>query len=366
MSMPCKLPEHDAIPIAHYGDSPEAKEKEVYRRGLALRYGKYMQMISGVHYNTSFTQEFWEIFMKAVGDTSEKQHFINEGYLHLVRNFIRYRWLLAYLFGASPLNHDSYRCTSLHKDRNEAVSLRLSRCGYSNPANIHITYNNFQEHFNDIKKAVETPHPAYTKLGLEKDGQRIQLNDHILQIGNEYYFSIRLKPPKPYDDVLDALAKHGVEYIEVRIFDLNPFDGIGVNADQLYFCRLFLLFCLFEPSPPVDEKMLNVSTQNQQIVALKGRNPSLKIEKDGEMIGLTEWSKELLEAMQPLAELLDQNFKKPLYTRILTHYMQALKDPSLLPGFKVMNEMKEKKEDFLEYGLEKARKYHELFSKKDA
>jgi len=52
-SMPCSLPDENAIPIARYGNSNVGRAKTVYRIGLAHRYGKRMQMIAGLHYNWS-------------------------------------------------------------------------------------------------------------------------------------------------------------------------------------------------------------------------------------------------------------------------------------------------------------------------
>lgn len=369
-SMPGHLPNVEDIPIAYYGESKEAKQKEIYRRGLALRYGKYMQTISGVHHNFSFSPKLWDVLMKLSGTKLKKQAFMNEGYLHIVRNFIRYRWLLVYLFGASPFHDPTYKCRLLNPDRSEAVSLRSSRCGYSNPAKIDVDYNSFDKHLKSLIKATKTPHPAYTKLGLKKDGSRlrpdvgfskadeqIQLNDHILQIGNEYYFSIRLKPATPVKDLLGSLRKNGVAYIEVRIFDLNPFEPTGVTVDQLYFSQLFLLYCLFKTSPPVDQKVLDEGTENQQMVALKGRNPSLQIQQNGRKIKMLTWAEELLTEMKPLAQLMDQNLAKPRFTKLINHYQKALKNPATLPAFKAVRELQKTDQNFLKYGLRKAKTY---------
>src|SRR5215468_11232143 len=84
-SMPCRLPDEAAIPIGRYGTSNVGRAKSVYRTGLTHRYGKRMQMISGIHYNFSMP---------------DKRS--NDDYFGLIRNFRRNSWLLLYLFGASP------------------------------------------------------------------------------------------------------------------------------------------------------------------------------------------------------------------------------------------------------------------------
>ncbi len=357
MSMPARLPAEKDIPIARYGDSPEGQEKEIYRRGLALRYGKYMQTICGVHYNFSFDDEFWDVLFNGYGKGMKRQDFINEIYLNMVRNFIRYRWLFVFLFGASPYKDETYRCKLMAKDKGHAVSLRSSRCGYSNPAKLPITYNSFSRHLADLQFAVDTVHTPYTELGLEDHGERVQLNDHILQVGNEYYFSIRLKPPKPYGDMVRALASDGVKYVEVRIFDVNPFEYSGVSARQLYFAHLFLLYCLLMPSRPVDEKVLDVATTNQQDAALYGRSPSLYLKREGKSVLMTEWAGDILSELRLFAGMMDKAFSKPVYGPVLEYFAKEVDDPKDLPAFRIAREMEETHENFLEFGLDLARTY---------
>ena len=75
-----------------------------------------------------------------------------------------------------------------------------------------------------------TPYPAYAAIGTQKDGEWLQLNSNILQIENEYYSSIR---PKRVTDSgerpIQALMARGVQYIEVRCLDINPFLPLGID-----------------------------------------------------------------------------------------------------------------------------------------
>ena len=108
LSMPAILPNEIEIPIARFNNSKSGRLKEIYREGLSLRYGKKMQMISGIHYNFSFGSEFWDFLFNIINISQNKQDFINEHYFKLARNFLRYRWLLVYLFGASPIADTSF------------------------------------------------------------------------------------------------------------------------------------------------------------------------------------------------------------------------------------------------------------------
>lgn len=341
-SAPCRLPDDSEIPIARYGDSPKARAKEIYRKGLAWRYGKTMQMLSGVHYNFSFSDKFWNLLLKQFGKGQARQKFINDNYLAIARNFMRHRWMLVYLFGASPVVDSSYQCKMLAQDKANAISLRLSRCGYANPAKVKVSYNSFDQHLSDLETAVNTPYPPYTDLGLERNGEPIQLNDHLLQIINEYYASVRLKATIEKIDLLPSLKQNGVQYLELRLFDINPFMAYGVDLKQLYFTHLFVLFCLFSNNPPMTEQDLDEATQRQEEVALRGRDLS------------TEWRQELcdmLNRMRPIATLM-----QPCYAGIIDHYIHSCEDPSELPWARVMSEKGDR--DFIEYGLERARIFH--------
>jgi glutamate--cysteine ligase len=320
-SMPAILPESTLIPIARYGDTEEAKQKELYREGLAARYGKQMQMLCGVHYNFSFSIELWKLLAEHSG-AEELQSFINESYLGLVRNFVRHRWILIFLFGASPVYHPSYEC-KLVKDKQDAIALRMSRCGYANSAKVHISYNNFEEHIADYQKAVDTPYPKYKDLSP-------QLNDHILQIANEYYFPIRLKPGTDLP-LLEGLQKRGVQYIEVRLFDLNPLVPSGVTQAQLEFTHAFLLMCLMEESPPLNIKELKASTEDQQQIAMDGRHGLPEFEARGE---------QLFEKLHKCAELLGLDLK-PIH--------RAFKDPKELLANRILEEMGT--QDYIEFGM---------------
>lgn len=100
--MPGHLPKEELIPIADYGDSNIGKLKYVYRKGLAVRYGKTMQCIAGIHYNFSLPDSIWGVLREAENDPRSAVDYQSAGYIGLIRNFRRYSWLLMYLFGASP------------------------------------------------------------------------------------------------------------------------------------------------------------------------------------------------------------------------------------------------------------------------
>ncbi len=212
LSMPPKLPSEEIIPNAKFDDTPEGREKEIYRLGLASRYGKKMQMISGIHFNLSFSEELFDVLYKYFGNGEDRCKFTDKAYFAMARNFLRYRWLLIYLFGASPNTHHTFNsvihnelktikkccpecCNPINSYKKYATSLRVSRFGYSNDeqGKLIVSYNDKSEYLQSIRKMLSTKSKKYSKIGTFREGKQIQLNDKILQKDSEFYSAIRLK-----------------------------------------------------------------------------------------------------------------------------------------------------------------------------
>lgn len=366
-SMPPRLPEEKDIPIARFDDSEEeGRYKNIYRNGLALRYGKKMQMISGLHYNFSFSDELIDFFYNEIGNNKKKTDFINEMYFSLARNFLRYRWLLIYIFGASPTVHSSYHSSkytlealntiaSLEK---YATSLRVSEFGYSNKTHekYKVSFNTLEEYISDIRNLLSTKSDEYVNLGIYSDDSKIQLNSNILQNEGEFYSSIRLKQITARGETqLDALEKRGIKYVEVRVLDLNPFEKLGISIDQLYFMQVFMVFCLFEENQFIDANDLEKMNINHHLVALSGRKETLQLyKKTVGKITLKNWGEEIFKKLEIIAELMDKSTNENNYKRIINKEYEKLIDKSLLPSSMIYDEMREKNEDFLNFGIRRA------------
>lgn len=207
-SVPGVLPDEEEIPLAEYGTSNRGVEKHIYRKGLSYRYGKKMQTLSGVHYNFSFSPRLITFLQTHFAPEMEKKQFASEIYLKVVRNFLRLGWLQTYLFGATPAADSSYfsKPESPLKTLDPhtlygpfATSLRMSHFGYYSKIECQkpISFNSCQEYIDDLTYAVSTPYPPYTKKGLYRRDEQIQLNDHYLQMEAEHYTRIRPKPTLP-------------------------------------------------------------------------------------------------------------------------------------------------------------------------
>ncbi len=324
LSMPCMLSSKDEdIPLADYGSSNTGKLKTLYRSGLGIRYGRRMQTIAGLHYNLSFGDGLFEAW-QAQTPTSQSQtptEFKNEKYLALIRNFKRLTSLILYLLGASPSvcpcfiagrEHDLELLNDSTYYKPTATSLRMGKLGYTNSVQEHldIRYNYLPEYVDGLRRAIQTPHESFTKLGLDDaDGNPIQINNHILQIENEYYSPIRPKQIAMSGETpTEALERRGIAYVEFRAIDLDPYSDVGIRLSSACFLEVMALYCLLSDSPdllPEEEEMLAI---NLERVVNEGRRDGLHILDNGEEKLLESWMLMHLERMRPLAALLDAHY----------------------------------------------------------
>ena len=330
-SMPCGLPSDENIPLGQYGLSNVARAKSVYRMGLGHRYGRRMQTISGIHYNWSLP------------GLSNDEHFA------LIRNFRRHAFLLLVLFGASPAV-----CSSFVQGREHALqpigdstlglphatSLRMGRLGYQSQAQatLAVSYNGLDSYAASLHDALTRPYPAYERIGVQNlGGEYNQLATTLLQIENEFYGTIRPKRViRAGERPLHALRERGVEYIEVRCMDLDPFVPVGIAAPTIRFLDVFLLHCLLADSPPDTPEEIAALGRNQHRTASHGREPGLLLERGGAQVTLTDWAAELLAQCQPLAQALDAAHGSSEHSAALDAASAALCAPDTLPSARAL------------------------------
>ncbi len=361
-SMPAQLPAEDQIPVAWYGSSNSGMLKHVYRLGLAWRYGKIMQCIAGVHYNFSLPDATWDLLQD--GPTARDRR--DAGYMALIRNFMRHAWLLMYLFGASPaLSHSFLRGVGQEAGLQRlspdtyclpwATSLRMSDLGYKSPvqSELQLCYNDLDTFTARIHTAVTTPWPPYEAIGTHRDGQRIQLNTNILQIENEYYSPIRPKQATARCERPNTtLRQRGIQYVEVRCMDIDPWAPAGISLDTARFLDVFLLHCALEDSPLFPAPgHCQESQANFSLVAREGRRPGLLLQRDNCISSLRDWAQETLEQMAPTAELLDTYSGDGQHLASLKRQSAKILDPNATPSGRLLAELKERGQEFHHYTL---------------
>ncbi|MCK5779930.1 MAG: bifunctional glutamate--cysteine ligase GshA/glutathione synthetase GshB [Psychrilyobacter sp.] len=355
-STPPSLPDKDEIPVSEFCDCESGLEAEKYRDYLAEKYGKKKQLLSGIHYNFSFKDEFLNLLHKD-SEITDFSLFKDEVYLKMSRNFFKYRWILIYLFGANPSVHDSYDIDCLEGGGNcgsstqkgsdfldeiapnsysytDGNSFRNGMCGYKNKETFKVSYNSRKEYIKDIKNLI---------------------NENKLISEKEYYSPIRLKA-KDNGNLLKSIEEDGIEYVEVRLLDLNPMVKTGLSVDQLYFVHSFLLFCLFTESDTITEDEIRHGDDNHELVAHYGRRENLELfcSCDNEFKPLKEMGLDLVASIENI--LKDLNLCQMNYTNPLREAIEALENPNKTLAAKVEKGIIES--GFIEFNLNQAKEYY--------
>ena len=334
-SMPPRLPEGKEIPIANMGNL----EEEKFRKVLAEKYGRKKQLISGIHYNFSFKEELIKKLYNILSEGEEFKSFKNSIYLRICRNFIKYRWLLIYFTGASPIFHNSFvqeyvKIAKCLDDESfyfpNMISLRNSEYGYKNREDFYVSYDSVEQYLADIESLV-------------KKGE--------LQDICEFYSPVRIKTGNN-DALVNELLEDGIRYIEIRILDINPLEKLGISKDVLRLVHLFILYMLFLEDSNLDEKDNEASNINANLVALRGREEGLRlIDKTGVEIDFKKTASKVIRDLQKLIELLSLDSFKG----ILDNAEDMINDSKIIPSSEIFEGIKEK--SFINFNLEKAKKY---------
>ncbi|HEL1654687.1 TPA: bifunctional glutamate--cysteine ligase GshA/glutathione synthetase GshB [Streptococcus suis] len=294
LSMPPVISEEE-IQIAQLDSDYEYQ----YRVGLGERYGKLVQSMSGIHYNfelgKDLTQQLFEL--------SEETDFIafkNTLYLKLAQNFLNYRWLLTYLYGASSLAEKEFLTTEVGCVR----SIRNSKYGYVNSDDVHISFSSLQQYVADIEQAVQSG-----QLSAEK----------------EFYSSVRLRGAKTSRDYLSK----GISYLEFRSFDLNPYDPLAISQETLDTVHLFILSLLWlDQLTDVDNTLAKADKLNN-LIALSHPHTPLPSDADATPI---------LTAMKAIVLHFGLD---DYYGQLIAHVEAALQDPRLTLSGKIAEQVED-------------------------
>ena len=362
-SMPARLGEEGAIPIAHYGSSNRGRMKTLYREGLGYRYGRHMQTICGLHYNFSLPDSFWKDYPLPEGSTPSDTYFA------LMRNCRRWIWLLLYLCGTSPVVSPDFiggRPHTLQKFPSGdlglpwATCLRMGELGYSSRVQneFNVSFNSLGEYVHSLLQAILCPWPAYQAIDSRSGGQRRQLGDGILQIENEYYSAVRPKCSSAQGEVpLRMLAEHGVEYVELRCLDIDLEQPLGISASRIHFLDCFLLYCFLADSPLADAEDEQRNQDNLRRIVEEGRRPDLQLDDAGQLRTRENWAAELMDGIESVAQVLDAARGDSVFAKACAAERRKVSDAALTPSAQLMATLENSGESFLGHALERSRYY---------
>lgn len=373
-SMPCILAGEYNIPVAQYGSSNLGRLKTTYRQGLGNRYGRLMQTICAVHYNFSMPDDFWQFHWRSEGKQLLLKDFQSARYFDLMRNFRLLSWLPIYLFGASPVV-----CNSFLKGRDHtlvpfdegslyapyATSLRNGNLGYQSDTQsvaMQVSYNSLDEYIETLAVAITTQHSEYARIGTKSGSEYLQVNDSVLQAEAEFYTTIRAKRvPPPGTNFLKVLREDGVDYVEVRLLDVNPYVPLGIDAEEIYFLDMFLLYCLLTDSPWHDDHLYRSVNVNVRKTVYSGRDPGLLLESPDGRLTIKQWGGKVFAHMEPIATLLDRANDTDAYTRNLQNQCSIIDDPDKTLAAKMLADMKTEGIPYFRFVMNKALEHSSYF-----
>ncbi len=373
-SFPTDIKE-ESIRIASYGISNKGKFKRLYRKGLSSRYGKLMQSISGVHFNYSAPSDLWKNQSFQELKLEQKKSMRSELYLNMVRNIYRNNWLILYLFGASPLLGMNFAAkdSKLFKKLDEktlfmpyATSLRMSEYGYQNSdrAQANVSLDTIECYINDIRSATSEPNDKFKEIDLAANDGFFQISENTLQIDDEHYAVARAKSSiNILERTTSKLSYGGVDFIELRSLDLDPFSTLGISQETVYFLDLFMAHCFLKQEPPLskDEKM-NISN-NDSLVSKQGRMPNLKLIKNKEKISLNRWANDLLDDLFSIKEFIDDTSHN--YSKSLDSMRERINNSELTPSSMILEQIHSRNISYSDLGMEIAANNKNYFLERD-
>ena len=315
LSMPAGLPPEDQIQVAQLDNA----EDVAYREHLVKSYGKNKQMVSGIHYNFQLDPELVQTLFKAQSEYQSAVQFQNDLYLKMAKNFLRYQWVLLYLLAATPTVQDNYFKQGNPLKAGQYVrSLRSSQYGYVNDPEIKVSFDSIESYVESLEHWVKTG-----KLIAEK----------------EFYSNVRLRGAKKARELL----KNGIQYLEFRLFDLNPFDQDGITLSDAKFIHYFVLLMIWLDET-VDQNGVELGKARLAEVALE--NP----------LSPTQYAAEGEQLLNQLLAMLQDIHAPQEISEIVQQKLQQFADPALTLGGRLVQAI-EKAGDYQKLGAALAQQY---------
>ena len=318
-SIPPAMPASEEIKVAKLDNESDI----AYREYLVSVYGNKKQMVSGIHFNFELNPVLIKELHQLSGSVRTLREFQSDVYLKMAHNFIRYQWIMTYLLGGSISADRSYFEKESQHDLpldQYTRSIRSSKYGYVNKADVHVSFESIDAYVQDIEKMVTTG-----KLIAEK----------------EFYSTVRFRGANKARDLLT----NGIAYLEFRLFDLNPFAEFGMHKEDMYFIHYFLLYLLW-----IDQ---DASEAEMQLG--KEMNYSTALENPLQPSAFQAEGLSVLEGMLQMLEAIDAEEK---ISAIVKEKIEAFQNPEKTVAGQMVKAL-EAGEDKTAWAASLAKKYKE-------
>lgn len=325
-SVPPRLPADSDIRIT---ESSSAEVKE-YREYTGEKYGRSRQLMCGFHINCSLSADFIQVLYEEQETFDNLKSFQNYIYMKLARNFLRYQWILIYLFGATPLAEEDFiRQNKLIKDKDVHFpirSIRNSSYGYFNGTDVKVRYDELENYIFDIEE----------NILLER-----------LKAEREYYGDVRLKGG--YGKQLRELLQSGISYLEFRSMDLNPYSLVGLEREQIQFIHVFFMHLIWIEETDAVE-VVDEGMKRTLLTAEEHPHVRSQFEEDG--LAFIDGMIDMLEKIGRSDDL-----------QALKNYRESFRDPHLTVAGRILDDI-ESQGSFIDLGHQWGQEYKkESFAK---
>ncbi len=210
-TIPYKTPEESDFFYNKYPGKPDMEEHE---RLITKVYGIKRNCLAGIHVNFSISNEILRKIRQIYPNVPENK---DEAYLKCARNILKHEKALRYFFDASP--------TDFEGKITEENSLRNSPQGFRNEKAKKLDYSSKEAYIQSLKQTL-----SYERLS-----------------------AIRIKS-KDKENFDEGIAQHGIERLEFRLCDIDPFDVCGISLNEITLATAMLFMCMVIDKIPVNSK----------------------------------------------------------------------------------------------------------------
>jgi glutamate--cysteine ligase len=192
-------------------------------------------------------------------------------------------------------------------------SFRNASCGYKNLEELYPSYASVEEFARDVNRFIDNGDLSEAK---------------------ELYTQIRLKPKDP-SDMLNSLVNDGIEYVEIRTLDINPFYKCGLVRHDMNFLHLFLIYMFIKDESDYADWQREAKI-NEENTAEAAYVDSMRLLRDGEEVTLKSWAAEIINAMYGMCEVfgIDES-------HTLSLMLNRIADPELTYGKRLLRLIEE-------------------------
>ena len=295
-------------------------EKEAYLKEWVKRHGFSAGTPCGAHINLSIDPHVFELVLDQMGDQfKSKVELQNYFYAKVAQGFLRYRWVITYLFGASPIAEANY-FKSGEGPKKPIRSIRQSSHGFGNP--FTGDYTNVQRYVDRIEKGVA-------------DGKLI--SDY------EFHGAVRFKG----NSHLKELPKTGINYLELRMLDLDPSSSVGIRTNTLRFIRLLASYFIMSPALNPDEVQKVIARSDKMNEAVSEEHPN----------DVSKYQANARAFLQSLEMYANRIQLGPEYQEELQDLQDRVENPLTTPSAKLLTHIKDG--SLTDYALNRAKRYQQ-------